>query len=255
MTAGASSVSDLDPVPQNVAWVIGGGTGIGLGAARALARQGAHVVLSGRRTDVLESSAASIRAEGGSASIAVVDVADDASVAAAVRSIVDEYGEVDTLVFSAGTNVRSRFWQDLAPAEFASVVDVNLTGAVRAVQSVLPGMRRRGGGLVILVSSWAAWRYSPGAGAAYSASKTALGVLAETVNAEERGNGIRATHFCPGEVRTDILYTRPVVPTEEAMELMLTADDIGAAVDFVAALPPRVCVNELVITPTSNVNY
>lgn len=238
-----------------VAWVLGGGSGIGRGAAEALADAGRLVVVSGRRADELDATVARITEAGGRALPMHVDVTDPASVTSARDTIMRDHGGVDVLVYSAGTNVTNRFWNDTTPEDFARVLDVNLTGAARAVHSVLDGMRAGGGGLIVLVSSWAGWRFAPGAGAGYSTSKTAMGALAETLNAQERSHGVRATHLCPGEVRTDILKTRPAVPTEAEQALMLTPDDLGAAVRFIADLPARICVNELVITPTSNTSY
>lgn len=242
-------------VEGKVAWVIGGGSGIGEGAALALAAAGARVVVSGRR----ESELAAVVGKSASAGTGVVavpvDVSDADSVTAAHERIVAEVGPVQVLVYSAGTNVTNRYWKDTTPEDFARVLDVNLTGAMRATHAVLPGMREAADGLVILVSSWAGWRFAPFVGAGYSTSKTAMGALAETINSQERLGGIRATHLCPGEVRTDILKTRPIVPTEAEQELMLTPDDLGDAVTYIAGLPTRVCINELVITPTSNTSY
>lgn len=236
---------------EPVAWVVGGGSGIGEACVSSLAALGYRVAVSGRRADRIEAVAAAV-----SGAVAVpVDVADDASVASAVATIKAELGPVGVLVYSAGTNVTERFWRNSDAEALASVVDINLSGAIRAVQAVIGGMRERGDGLVVLVSSWAGWRFAPGVGVGYSASKTALGAVAETINAQERLNGIRATHFCPGEVKTEILYTRPVVPTEEQQALMLTPEDVGEAVAWVASQPARVCINELVITPTSNTSY
>ena len=241
-----------------VAWILGGGSGIGAGSARALAEAGYTVVVSGRREAELQEVVDAHDGRPGRIVALPVDVsasAGPASPAGALARIEAEHGEVQVLVYSAGTNVTARYWSDTDPDGFARVLDVNLTGAVRSIHAVLPGMRQAQNGLLILVSSWAAWRFAPTAGAAYSASKTALGVLAETLNVQEREHGIRATHLCPGEVRTDILKTRPIVPTEAEQQLMLTADDLGETVRYLAALPPRVCVNELVITPTSNTSY
>jgi len=232
-----------------IAWVLGGGSGIGAGAARSLADAGATVIISGRRAAELEKLA-------DDRIFAVpADVSDPQSVVDAHARIVADHGEVGIVVYSAGTNVTNRYWNDTTPADFAHVLDVNLTGAMRVIHAVLPGMREAQDGLVIVVSSWAGWRFAPGVGAGYSASKTALGALVETVNAQERLRGIRATHLCPGEVKTDILATRPVVPTDAEQALMLTAADLGDAVRYIAELPSRICINELVITPTSNTSY
>lgn len=238
-----------------VAWVIGGGSGIGQGAAEALARSADKIVVSGRRETELTRTVAALTAAGGNGLALPVDVRDTAAVDAAAEVIRAEHGPIAVLVYSAGTNVPNRFWRDTTVDAFERVVDVNLTGAVRAVSAVLPGMRERREGLVVLVSSWAGWRFAPAAGAGYSTSKTAMGALAETINAQERLHGIRATHFCPGEVATEILGTRPNPPTRDELELMLTAADVGSAIRWIAELPPRVCVNEIVFTPTPNASY
>ena len=236
----------------SVAWVLGGGSGIGAAAAQALARLGMRVAVSGRRPERIEEVVAGLATPG----LAVVaDVTSADSMRRAHEAGRAELGEGGVLVYSAGTNVTQRDRHNSEARALAGVVDTNLNGAVRAIQQVIGGMRERGDGLILLISSWAGWRFAPGVGVGYSASKTALGAVAETVNAQERLNGIRATHLCPGEVRTEILNTRPVVPTEAEQALMLTPEDLGDAVAWIAGLPARVCVNELVITPTSNTSY
>jgi NADP-dependent 3-hydroxy acid dehydrogenase YdfG len=72
---------------------------------------------------------------------------------------------------------------------------------------------------------------------------------------EECGNGIRASSVLPGEVATPILEKRPVPPTPEVRAKMLQAEDLGKAILFLASLPPRACVNELIISPTWNRFY
>jgi NADP-dependent 3-hydroxy acid dehydrogenase YdfG len=243
------------PAQTGVAWVLGGGSGIGRGAAVAVARSASTVIVSGRRPEELAKTVEEIVAVGGKGVALPLDVSDAEAVRIAAELIRAEHGVVESLIYSAGTNVRNRFWIDTTPDDYARVVDINLTGAMRAVHAVLPGMRDGRGGLVVLVSSWAGWRFAPGVGAGYSTSKTALGALAETINAQERLHGIRATHFCPGEVATEILDTRPNPPSSAERELMLTADDVGEAIRWIAELPPRVCVNEIVFTPTVNTSY
>lgn len=240
---------------SRTAWVVGGGTGIGRAAAQALARDGFHVVVSGRRHAELDVTVEAIARSGHAASALVLDVTDDDAVQAAAARVAEAHGHIDALVYCAGTNVARRFWNEVSAPDIARVMDVNLQGAVRAVHAVLPGMRAAGSGLVVLISSWAAWRHSPGAGAAYAMSKTSLGVMAETLNAQERLHGIRATHLCPGEVATDILDTRPNPPSAEARQLMLAPDDVGETVAWIARQPAHVCVNELVLTPTANTSY
>ncbi len=242
-------------MPRSTAWIIGGGSGIGEAAAWALALADKHVIVSGRRPAELDRVVERVRAAGGSASAAVLDVGDASAVRATADVIAHRHGPVGTLVYSAGTNVRRRFWDSVEPVDIENVMDANLHGAVRAIHAVLPAMRERREGRIVLVSSWAAWRFSPGAGPAYSASKAALGVLAETLNAAEGRGGVTATHLCPGEVATDILDTRPEPPSAEARGLMLRPDDLGEAIAWLAGLPAHVCVNELVVTPAANSSY
>ena len=233
------------------AWVIGGGSGLGAAAAAALAAEGAQVVLSGRRTAALAAQAATIGAAGGRATCRPLDVTEPGAVAAAAAEI----GPLDILVYSSGTNVTRRAFGEIDAAGWRQVIDVNLTGAFDAAHSVLPAMRARGDGLVVLISSWAGWRLEPVAGAAYSASKRALLALAETINAEAGPDGVRATCICPAEVDTDVLDTRPVPPSAAARARMLRPADIGALVGFVATAPAHMCVNEVVVSPTANSFY
>jgi NADP-dependent 3-hydroxy acid dehydrogenase YdfG len=115
---------------------------------------------------------------------------------------------------------------------------------------VLPALRAAAG-VVVVVSSYSGWSFQPGAGVAYSASKTALGSLVRTLNQQEAVHGVRACHLCPGDVATDFLHQRPVVPDAEARAGMLTAEDIARAVSFVVESPRTTRIDELVISPVS----
>lgn len=233
------------------AWITGGGTGIGAGAALALADAGAEVVVSGRRLEPLQKVVDLIEAEGGLARAEVLDVADADAVGAAAARI----GPVDILLANAGLNVPNRALFDLAATDWQKVVDVNLNGVYYPAHAVLPGMKARGGGQLILISSWAG-RY-PGrlTGAAYNATKRAVIALSETINEEGGAHGIRSTVIMPGEVATDILDSRPNPPSAEERARMLQVDDLAATVRFVAEMPPHACINEVLISPTWNRFY
>lgn len=246
--AGAAGTAGL---AGRTAWVIGGGSGLGAASALALGAAGAEVVVSGRRADALGRTGARIEAAGGRARALPLDVV----AAGAVEGAMAEIGTADILVYSSGTNVPRRSFKDIAVPDWRAVLDVNLDGAFRAVHAVLPGMRARGGGVIVIISSWVGWRLEAVAGAAYSASKRALLALTEVVNLEEGGNGVRATCLCPAEVDTEVLNTRPVPPSEEIRGKMLRAEDIGRLVGFIAAAPPHMCLNEIVVSPTTNRFY
>lgn len=238
-----------------VAWITGAGTGIGLAGARALAQAGARVVMSGRRADVLAAEAAQIGRDGGSAETAVLDVADAAAVKQVADGILSRHGRIDILVNSAGLNNANRFWKNQTVEGWREVVGINLDGTFFAVHAVLPAMRAQQGGLVVNVSSWAGVFHPRFTGAAYNGSKHAVTAMTETLNMEEGVNGIRACALCPGEVATPILDRRPVPPSAEDRARMVQADDVGHTIRFLAELPPHVCINQLIISPTWNRMY
>jgi NAD(P)-dependent dehydrogenase (short-subunit alcohol dehydrogenase family) len=228
---------------DKVAWITGGGSGIGLAGALALQKLGAKVVVSGRSEATLKKA--------GFESV-LCDVADKSQVAKAAGKIQERHGRIDILVASAGLNLPKRNFRDVTLEGWDEIVAVNLSGVFYCVQAVLPGMRSRRDGLIINVSSWAGRYPSALTGPGYNATKRAVLALTEQINIEECANGIRATALLPGEAATPILEKRPVPPPPEVRARMLQAEDLGRAIGFIAALPPRACVNELIMSPTWN---
>lgn len=237
-----------------VAWITGGGSGIGLAGARALAEAGAQVVIAGRNPATLAEALAQLQAAGRVES-QLLDVADPAAVDEAARALVARHGRLDILINSAGTNTARRGLDVLTPAAWDEVVGINLHGLFYAVHAALPTMRAQGGGLIVNVSSWAGLYATRLTGAAYNASKRAVLALTETLNLEEGVHGIRATALVPGEVATPILDKRPFPPSAAQRARMVQPEDVGQTLRFLAGLPPRVCINELVISPTHNRFY
>ncbi|HWI27903.1 MAG TPA: SDR family oxidoreductase [Stellaceae bacterium] len=235
-----------------VAWITGAGSGIGSAGALELAEAGASIVLSGRRTAQLEEVAAAIKSAGGQAETLPLDVADREAVARAGAAILERHGRVDVLVNSAGINLPTRFWKTLTPESFQQIVGVNLNGALYCIHAVLPAMRAQKDGLVINVSSWAGRFETYMTGPAYNASKHAMAALTMSLNDEECVNGIRACVVYPGEVATPILKNRPKPPSPEEIARMLQPEDLGRTIRFIAEMPPRVCINEVLISPTWN---
>lgn len=235
-----------------IAWVTGGGSGIGQAGAVELAKSGATVVVSGRRESTLAETKDLIVRAGGAAEPQAVDITDRDAVARASAAIFARHGRVDVLVNCAGVNIPKRFFKDLATTEWDRVVDINLNGALYCTLAVLPMMRERRDGLVINIGSWFA-RY-PGyvGGAAYNASKQALTAMTHQLNLEEGLHGIRGCVIHPGETVTPMQRARPKPPSPEDQARMLRMEDLGRVVRFVAESPPHVCLNEIVITPTWN---
>lgn len=237
-----------------VAWITGGGSGIGLAGAIELVKAGAHVVISGRTQATNDSALAELKLLG-SAEAILLDVADKKAVQAAADAILKKHGRIDILVTSAGTNATKRNFDVVTPEGWDDVVAINLSGLFYCVHAVLPAMRKQKDGLIINVSSWAGRFASKLTGPAYNATKRAVIALTESINMEECTNGIRATSILPGEVATPILRKRPVPPSKEEQDRMTQSEDLGAAILFVASMPARTCVNELIIAPTWNRFY
>jgi NADP-dependent 3-hydroxy acid dehydrogenase YdfG len=233
------------------AWITGGGTGIGAAAAMALAEAGAKVIVSGRRAAPLGTVVAAIQEAGGTARALTLDVAN----AGEVRAAVDKIGRVDILVASAELNAPERALGTLSDEAWDHVIDINLNGVFYPCRAVLPAMRAAGDGQLILISSWAGRYATRLTGAAYNASKRAVLALSESINDEEGGHGIRSTVIMPGEVATPIMQARPNPPSDNDLARMLQADDLGATVRFIAELPARACINEVLISPTWNRFY
>ena len=237
-----------------VAWITGGGSGIGLAGAIELVKAGAHVVISGRTKATNDSGEKALKALG-SAEAMLLDVADKKAVKEVAEAILAKHGRIDILVNSAGTNVTKRNFDAVSVEGWDEVVAINLAGPFYCVHAVLPTMRRQKDGLIINVSSWAGRFPSSLTGPAYNATKRGLIALTEQINIEECVNGIRASSIMPGEVATPILRTRPVPPSKEQLARMTQAEDLGQAILFIATMPARTCVNELIIAPTWNRFY
>ncbi len=237
-----------------VAWITGGGSGIGLAGAMELARAGAHVVISGRTAASNAAALKQVQAEG-SAEVLQLEVSDRKAVAQAARDILSRHQRIDILINSAGTNLGKRNWHNVEVEGWDEVVAINLNGLFYCCHAALPAMRAQKDGLIINVSSWAGRYASTLTGPAYNATKRAVIALTESINAEECIHGIRATSVLPGEVATPIMEKRPVPPPQEDRARMLQAEDLGQTILYLASLPPRACVNELIISPTWNRFY
>ena len=167
-----------------------------------------------------------------------------------VNEVLTKHGRVDVLVNNAGHSSPHRMLLTTTLDDLRSVYDSNLVGSVFCTQSVVPAMVDAGRGTIINVSSMAGVNASPLAGMSYSAAKAAVINFTAFLNAEYRNTGIRASVVIPGEVDTPILDGRPVVPSAEARETMVTAEDTAEAITLIARLPQRAAIPELIIRPT-----
>jgi len=222
------------------ALVTGGGSGIGLACARALARRGARVAVAGRTAARLDAAAADL---GGEALAIPADVSDADAAAGAVAATVERFGRLDVLVNNAGIGGRGRV-ADLDPADFDRVLATNLRGPFLCARAAWPHLAATGDGWVFNVASFAGKKGMAGAGA-YCASKFGLLGLSEAMSEEGQADGIRAAALCPGYVATPMVAGASVPPAE-----MLQPEDIAATMLWLLGLSRPAVVKEVVLTRT-----
>jgi NAD(P)-dependent dehydrogenase (short-subunit alcohol dehydrogenase family) len=238
-----------------VAWVTGAGSGIGEAAALALAGEGARIVLTGRRRDPLEAVASRIRDAGGQADVQPADLTMAAGADGVGAFLRDGPGRLDILVNNAGLNIPDRHWDVLTAAGAEEVIRANLSSAFFCVTVALPMMRAQQDGVLIHTASFAGRFVGGVGGPTYTAAKHGVVAMSHSLNMEECVNGIRSCVVCPGEVATPILDKRPVPVSAEERARMVQPEDCAALILYVACLPPHVCINEVLISPTWNRGY
>lgn len=186
-----------------VAIVAGGSLGIGLATARRLGEGGAAVAICGRRTGAVEEAVAGLRADGLTVEGVTADVGSDRDVANLVAVTVERLGGVDILVNSAGIQ-RYGDVVETDEATWDEVFDTNVKGMYLTAHHAIPEMRRRGGGVIVNVSSVQAFA-SQRSVAAYTASKGAINALTRAMALDHAQEQIRVVAVCPGSIDTPML--------------------------------------------------
>lgn len=217
-----------------VAFITGGGTGIGLGCARHVVAGGGRVMLAGRRADVVQAAAADL---GPGAAAVACDITSDEAVAAAIAATEARFGALHLAVNSAGMPGTGSVLNAL-PDEVAMVVDTNVVGTFRCVRAEAQAMKRHGGGAIVNISSIAGarthrWMTS------YCVAKAAVNMLTACAADDLGEHGIRVNAVLPGLVPTDM--AAPLVDAAQSVEEYLrlmpirrlgSTDDVGALVAF-----------------------
>lgn len=227
-----------------VALITGASHGLGLAIARALAAEGAAVALLARAGDALDRAAAELAAAGGKAAAFAADVSNGAQVAAAVKQVIERFGQLDILVLNAGT------WQGAPIAEtdealWDRLIDLNLKGAFLTLKASIPWLTARGSATVIGIDSLGGWVGSAGS-AAYAASKWGLRGLLESAALELKPKRVRVSIVSPHNINS---AGRSIEPGSADRDKNLEPAEIASLVSWICTAPDHVSVGNVTIWP------
>lgn len=234
---------------KKTAMITGAGSGVGQAVALALAGENWRVALIGRRREALQDTIKQAGKKRANLIAFECDISNAAAVEKMAKLVLKQFNAVEVLVNAAGTNAPKRSLRELSLKDYHRLIDTNLNGAYYCVQAFLPGMRAQQSGTIVNIVSDAAKQASAKAGPAYVMSKFGLAGLTQSINAEERANGIRACAIFPGDIDTPLLDLRPAPPPPGARHGMLRAEDIAACVLLAVKLPARAIVEEILVRP------
>jgi 3-oxoacyl-[acyl-carrier protein] reductase len=190
------------------ALVTGGSRGIGLAIACRLVAEGVNVVVTGRNPSHLSAAASTIGRNGpGSVETICADVRSYPEIEKAVAAAAARFGGLDIVVNNAGVGIFANV-ANLSPAQWAEMIDTNLTGVFNVCHAALPELHKRGGGAIINISSLAGKNAFSG-GAAYCATKAGLNAFSEALMQEVRYDNIRVSYVMPGSVATGFSGSEP----------------------------------------------
>lgn len=221
-----------------VALVTGASSGIGRAVALRLAAEGAALVLTARRRDLLERVADEIRGAGGRACVSAGDVAHPETHRQAVLDAQRKFGGLDIAVNNAGTAGPIKPLAEVGLDEWERTLSVNLTAAFLGARHQIPAMLARGGGALVFVSSFVGTSVGLPGMAAYGTSKAALMGLVKGITADYGAQGIRANALLPGGVDTDMAGNQEQkdwAANLHAMKRIARADEIASAALFLAS--------------------
>lgn len=234
---------------EKTAVVTGAGSGVGRATAIALAKEGWKVALVGRNEATLRETADDSGCDAGRFLVYPCDVSDPALAEQMGAAVFEKFGSVEVLVNSAGANIPNRSFETLSLEDYHTVINTNLNAAYYCIRAFLPSMRERKSGTIVNVISDAGIFPHVKSGPSYVASKFGLRGLTQSLNAEEKQNGIRACSLCPGDIDTKFIEKRPVPPTREQRSVMLQPEDVAACALLAINLPERVLVEEIIVRP------
>jgi 3-hydroxy acid dehydrogenase/malonic semialdehyde reductase len=241
---------------NRVVFVTGASSGIGKACARALAGQGAKILMCARRADRLKGFAAELIKEFG---VPVhqfsLDVRDQPAVEKAVAGLAKDWRPIEVLVNNAGLSRGLSKLHEGLLSDWEEMIDTNVKGLLYVSRAIIPGMVERGSGHVINIGSIAGHEVYPG-GNVYCATKFGVRALSMGLRLDLNGTPLRVSEVSPGMVETEFSVVRFHGDTDRAGKVYqgltpLSPDDIADAVVWCATRPPHVNISEMIVMPTA----
>lgn len=203
--------STMHRLGGEVAFVTGGGSGIGAASARRLASEGAAIAVVDVHLDAARATVSDIEDAGGSAAAYQADVRDREALKSIAAEVVERFGKISVVFTAAGISGARIDSHEVTADEWQSVLDINVNGTFFAVQACLPSMIDAGRGAIVTCGSTSSFVATQGGLAAYRASKGGVKMLTQTLAVEYAPQGIRVNSVCPGAVKTNLTANTAVI--------------------------------------------
>lgn len=230
--------------------ITGASAGFGKATAEALAREGARLILTGRREELLKEVAKSLKTD---THVLVFDVRDRKEMQTALASLPKEWRDIDVLVNNAGLALGLSSADEADFADWQTMIDTNIVGLIAMTREILPGMKKRGRGHVVNISSMAGSYHYAGANV-YGASKAFVTYFSLALRADLLGQNIRVTNIEPGMAETEFSEVRFHGDKEKAKLVYqgiepLRPEDVAETVRWAIAQPANVNINRIEVMP------
>ena len=222
---------------DRVALITGASSGIGRACARALASEGASLVLTARRRERLDALAREVEPAGARTVVFAGDAREERTAAGAVKAAVEAWGRIDILVNNAGMGNYKNL-VDTSAEEYDELMDVNVRSTFLFTRHTVPVMLRQRSGTILMISSMAGV-YGFGGEAVYCMSKFAQVGFAQALDRELRGSGIKVGAICPGGVKTEFALGKGRNEKDVAASDMLDPEDVAGVVLLACTQSPR----------------
>ncbi len=230
--------------------ITGATSGIGKATAELLAREGARLILTGRRIERLEALKKELPTE---TLILKMDVRDRESTLTALRSLPEAWQDIDVLVNNAGGALGLAMADTAEWSDWQTMIETNVLGLLTLTREILPGMKARGTGHIVNISSIAGTYHYPGANV-YGACKAFVTYFSHAMRADLLGSPVRVTNIEPGMTETEFSEVRFHGDQQRAGAVYqglapLTAHDIAESIRWALAQPPHVNINRIEVMP------